>query len=775
MKRRLAAVLVLAGMLGVLGWQLRLETRLSVFFLGHSDTAGLLVERFQRSVFARRYLLAIEAEAEKRRDLPGFSRRFIAEVSALPGVSAVWPAFRPPFSLPDLISGYAPYGPLIYSLDPAGEAADLFAVAALPRRAERLKKALLSPFGDLVQKIAPHDPLLLTLHAFSDWRERFRAGVSVPEDFYPIVLETGDQPFDIDRQRSLQQRLRRVFSRLDGEHGGGFRLRMTGVPIFAVSAQKRVREDVSRVTVASTVGVMGVLWLLFRCWRTLPVIALVLGFAGAAGGLATQWVFGNVHALTLALGATLLGVCVDYPIHLLAHCRGGAPPARIAGRLWPVLTLGAVTTVVGYLALAATGYPGFQQTSVFAMAGIVAALLATLFVVPAWAVGDSRRTSLLQEGFAALHGWLVRHRRPLLLTWGAVLAASSLLLPRLQWLDDLERLAGIDAGLRQQDRALRQRLGGIEPGRAVLVEAGDLETALQRGEAATAILRELKKRGDLDAFQPIYPWLVSRRLQQANWVNYRRHLTPAFAAAWREALAGAGLAAEALSLRIPDGGPPRWLEPARVLESKVVEMLPGQVDIGAGRVHLALWLGPHDPAAVSGALSGLDGIGYYSQRERINALAVRYRQRAVLALGAGVGVIVLLLSLRYRSPLGALRVLLPGMSGLVFTFACFALLDQPVSFFHLIAAMLAVAICVDYGIFYFERRAGDAGDTFRAMGASMMTTVVAFAALGLADNPALKALSVAVAGGVLVGFLLCPVILPDGRLDRKQAGRNMKR
>ncbi len=770
MIRRLAILLVLAGMLGLLAWQLQLETRLSVFFLGRSDPGSRMVERFQHTVFARRYLLAIEPEAGTAADLPGFSRRFIAAMEDLPGVSSVWPAFQPPFSIPDLMAGYAAFAPLIYSLNPQDEAADLFAIESLDERARGLKKALLSPFGDLVQRVAPKDPLLLTFHAFSDWRDLFGKMATRVEDFYPIVLEARYPPFDIERQRDLQQRIRQTFSRLNQGQDGTYQLRMTGVPVFAVSAQQRVKKDVSRVTIASGLGVTGVLLVLFRSWQVLPAIGLVLAFACTIGALATQWVFGNLHALTLALGATLIGVCVDYPIHLLAHCRGELPPAEVAGRLWPALSLGAITTVIGYLALAATGYPGFQQTAVFASAGIVTALLTTLYGVPMWLDGPVVGGTPSLRIFVSCQQWLVTHKRLMQVALGLALGGALLLLPRLQWLDDLERLAGFDARLQQQDTELRKRLGGIEPGRAVLVEAPDLETALQRGEEATRVLRRLKENGALSAFHPIYPWLVSLQLQRENWGHYTQHVTNEFVGAWHEALNRSGLSVDSLGLTVPGELPGSWMDTETILNSQVKEVLPGQVEQHPRKTHLAIWLGPHDPQAVAASLSDQLGVRYYSQREQINALAIAYRRRALLALGVGVGVILALLLIRYRSPARSFKVLLPGMSGLVFVFACFAILSQPVSFFHLIAAMLAVAICVDYGIFYSERRAGDAVDTYRAMGASMFTTVVAFSALGLANNPALKALSLAVTGGVVIGFLLCPVVLPGDRAAESGPG-----
>ncbi|WP_022949853.1 MMPL family transporter [Methylohalobius crimeensis] len=758
MTRRLAILALLAVMAAALVAQLRLETRLSLFFLGHSDEGGQLVARFQRSVFARRYLLAIEPRSVTDSGLSAFARTFIRESQAVAGVARVWPAFQPPFSLAGMLGGYAARAPLIYSLDPAEEASRLLTPQSLPQRAERLKGALLSPFGDLVQRIAPDDPLLLTFHAFADWRDRLKPEAERRDAFYPIVLESKFEPFDSDRQQALQEALRQVFARLNRRHGEAYRLRMTGVPVFAAVAQDRIQSDVSRVTLASSLGVVAVLWGLFRTWRSLPAISLVLAFAFGSGALATQWLFGYVHGLTLALGATLIGVCVDYPIHLLAHCREEGGTDRVARRLWPALGMGALTTLIGYLALAATGYPGFQQTAAFAGMGILAAVLVTRYLLPVWVSGGMAGPPRLL-GLEAWLGLCRKYPRRVLAGVALLLAPVLWFLPRLQWLDDLERLAEIDSRLRRVDRELRSRLGDIEPGRAVLVEASDLETGLQRAEAATRILRRLKTEGKLADFQGIYPWLVSEALQQANWQHYRDRITPQFASAWGEALRAQGLAAGPLALAIPGKTSSAWLESEKILDSGIEEILVGQIDRAPDGVHLALWLGPHEPAALAAALDDLAGVRYFSQRDQINALAERYRRRAVKALGVGVGVIFLLLTVRYRSLGQAARILMPGLVGMAFIFACFAALAQPVSFFHLIATLLAVAICVDYGIFYTERRAGDALATYRAMGASMLTTVTAFAALGLAENPVLQMLSIAVTGGVGIGFLLCPALI----------------
>jgi predicted exporter len=203
-----------------------------------------------------------------------------------------------------------------------------------------------------------------------------------------------------------------------------------------------------------------------------------------------------------------------------------------------------------------------------------------------------------------------------------------------------------------------------------------------------------------------------------------------------------------------------------VLGSHIEAILSAQIHREADSVHLAVWLGPHDPAAVAAALADLDGVRYFSQRDRINALARTYQHRAAVALGLGLVVILLVLAWRYRSLSQAFQMLVPSLVGMVLVLAGFTALNQPISFFHLLATALVVAICVDYGIFYTERRAGELLATYRAMGASMLTTIAAFAALGLAENLLLKTLAVTVVVGVAAGFLLCPLLIAvPGRVE----------
>ena len=737
-----------------------------VFFQGDSSDAGfMLVENLQTNQFSRRYIIVLNDSGDGASQLPELTKQLIKQLEQRDDVVRVWPSNQPPIDFEHVFEDYAQHASQIYSLNPEQEASELFDPDSFVQRAAKLKQALLSPQAYLVKPVASHDPLLLTFNAFKHWRDKFQPQVDAQSRIAHLMVQSRPQAFDFEAQQQLQVAIDSVFTQLNRQHGNRFEYQITGVPMFAVAAQKEIKADVQKVTMLSSVSVVFAFLLLLRSFKALHWTALILISAMAVGALLTTLVFGSTHALTIALGATLIGVCIDYPIHTMVHSAASKPPDAwgTVRRIWPSLVLGGMTTMIGYLALAFTGYPGFQQIAVFALSGIASALLLTRYILPALL----ENMVLHYPNIPGIKQWLnycVRSRTSLRIVIALLVVAAITTYPRLQWLDDLEKLSGSSMQqLKKIDQSIRARLSTIEAGRVVLIEADTLEHALQKNEQATLILQQLQEDGAVDDFYPLYPWLVSQQLQQRNLNVYQQHTTSLSQQRWHTALATQGLSVSRLGNLSADDG--ATLDAEKILQSQVKELIAAQVIQKNDRTALVIWLGPHQPEIVVDAMQSVDSVRYISQRDTVNTMAQRYRTTAVKALSYGLLTIFVLLVLRYCNLLTAFNTLLPALCAIIFIFGLWSILKQPISFLHLIGSLLAVAICVDYGIFYSENRSGNPLLTYQAMGASMLTTLAAFASLSISTNPLLQTLSVAVTLGVGIGFLLCPVLIKTDEQD----------
>jgi len=737
-------------------WQIRVESDLNAFFTATDDEdARLLSGLLQSGELPRRYLLVVES-AGGSADIERFSADFVQQLATLGGVEQVWSTSQPPRDWIDAVASYAPYHACIFSLSPEDDGPELFELQGLVNRAEGLKQALLSPQSSFVKRIAKQDPLLLSLNGFKGMQSRFQRQTQV-NAAGALVLQSQAPALDSVAHEHLQAAIRSTFDTLNAEAGRAFRLSMAGVPVVSVAAHDEINRDVTLVSTVSSIAVVSVFLLLFRSFVALHWIMMIQATAFLFGTLAVTLSFSYVHSLTLALGASLIGICVDYPIHVMVHgIKHRTPLQEVVRLLWPSLFMGGLTTVIGYMALGMTGFPGFEQIAVFALFSIAASLSLTRWLLPA--ILSEKKLHVIQlPGIAAWVRFCGRRRKTLWLVLIVAALSTVFLLPRLRWMDDMQKLAINMDLLKQQDAAVRSHFSSVEPGRFVLIQADDMETALQRSEAAERRLQLLKNQGIVIEYHGLFPWLVSQSLQTRNAAFYEEAVSEPFRLTWRAALSQAGLSVGKLGDLASVSE--QTLHPEAVLNSEVGQILSGRVLKNQQGVALAVWLGRHDPAKLSEGLKGLVGVRYFSQKDQLNRLASQYRDSSLRMLAVGILVMAFFIGIQQRDPRKLVLTLLPSLVATLFIFAGWALIGEEVSFLHVIGLLLAISLCVDYGIFFVENRAQDSAVAYHAIAASTLTTLVSFGALGLGKTPTLPILALSVSLGVGVGFLLCPLLI----------------
>ena len=137
---------------------------------------------------------------------------------------------------------------------------------------------------------------------------------------------------------------------------------------------------------------MLVIFVVFRRPRYLLLAALPLGMGFLAGLALVSLLFDKVHGITLAFGFTMLGVAIDYPLHLFSHARNCAGPMAIR-RIWPTMRLGVTSTAIAYLALVFSGSQGLAQLGGFTATGIIVAMLVTRTWLPHWVSGEQESST----------------------------------------------------------------------------------------------------------------------------------------------------------------------------------------------------------------------------------------------------------------------------------------------------------------------------------------------------------------------------------------------
>ncbi|MFZ6183420.1 MMPL family transporter [Nannocystis pusilla] len=657
--------------------------------------------------------------------------------------------------------------------DEAAGLQDRLSDDGLRAAARELRRQLGLPTSGVIKQIAPADPLLAypaqlrRLEAAQGGGVALRDGHFVAEDQHALVmLATRSSPFDAADQAPLQAAIEAAFAEVDAQSGGRLVLEQSGVARFALAAETSMREDIGRISTVSLVGIVALFLLMFRSPR-LVLLSLAPLVAGVAAALAACLaLFGAVHGLTLAFGATLIGVCIDYSVHLFNHHmldpRGG--PRQSARQIWPGLLLGALTTVAGFAGLAWTSFPGLREVALFASIGVLVAALATRYWLPDL-LPMAPKPGWLQRraaaGLARVVAGMRRRRSAVAVLPAVALGLCVVGLPRIEWSDDVRLLTALDPGMLAEDERVRTRVSRMDAGRFVVAFGADEEEALAGNDAAAVRLRAAQAAGEIEAFRSLHALVWSAALQKDNQAALA---DPSLPARLDAAFVAEGFRAGSFAKFFADmSHGPDVMRPADLAATPLAEAARTfRAELDGGEVAVVTLLrGVADATALQARLADLPQVRYFDQQGMMQAAFGRYRARTLELVVFGLFAVLAMVWARYRRFGLALAAFAPAVLAAATALSVVALSGVTIGILHVVALLLVLSMGVDYGVFLAESRRDPGGfdATVLSVLLACLSTVLAFGLLAMSQSPALRAIGVTVGLGVLLSLVLAPAAL----------------
>lgn len=183
---------------------------------------------------------------------------------------------------------------------------------------------------------------------------------------------------------------------------------LSGRPVIYSDEMASSSRDMTLATLLAIAGVGLLFVLAFRSFLRplLAVLSLVMALCWTLG--ATTLVIGHLNIFAMVFGVVLVGLGIDFGIHLLSHYRSALGHGlsvrdalvEVYGEIGMGTVLGALTTAVALSTAALTDFLGLAELGLICGMGILLCLAAMLLVFPAMLVlVDSRRVG---EGDPAL-------------------------------------------------------------------------------------------------------------------------------------------------------------------------------------------------------------------------------------------------------------------------------------------------------------------------------------------------------------------------------------
>lgn len=548
--------------------------------------------------------------------------------------------------------------------------------------------------------------------------------------------------------------------------------RVIGSLPHTLANSRIIQSDLQHLLpLASFFLVVLLVWTL-RDFRAFLVLAVPFLAAPPAIAL-TSLIHGELSGLALGFGIVLLGIGVDFSVHLFLTLKlENGSSAQLMQRVRRPILNATLTTSGVFVVLLFSSVASHRQMAVLALSGILLAVIFAWHLIPTFVIpnpGNSEK-SPAPPPFARAEV-KVKYSRILLLVWVCLVAAGAATWPQLRYNGDL-RVLDVPVQEVKDDENHFSSIWGEKGDQAfVIVRAETLAELLDRNSRVFELL-QTNEAIDFQSFAPILPGPQMQAQNYQRWQAFWEAHRPVFEQYFIEAAQGLGFRAtgfdpffswlddEPSELTADQflGGPLEPLFGTMLSQSTAPENGGGHDYLAMTTVALTVENGP----LLLQLQSQVEQVTVLNNSKWRNEIESLMRTDIILLSSAAALVILTLIIIQFRNILAVIAVLAPVVTALSAMSVFCYFTGRELNMMHLIMTIMVIGLSVDYGIFIVcSKQMGQGESSIRAVSICAASSLIGFGVLAFATHPALHALGTTVLVGIGVAWPTALFISPQ--------------
>ncbi|MBW1297178.1 MMPL family transporter [Aquimarina litoralis] len=252
-------------------------------------------------------------------------------------------------------------------------------------------KSLISPAGLVTQKFIVKDPLGLTPKGLQKLAQLqlgdnydLYNGFLVTKDRKNLLLfltpelatnETGENTIFVEQLKQITEELNNTFQETANAT-------LFGSTLYAVANAKQIKGDI-QLTISIAMSILLLILIFFYRKLTVPLIIFTPTVFGAILAIAILYIIkGKISAISLGIGSVLLGITLDYSLHILTHFRNNNDVKELYKDVSMPVLMSSLTTAVAFLCLVFVKSEALNDLGIFAAISVVGASVFALLFIP---------------------------------------------------------------------------------------------------------------------------------------------------------------------------------------------------------------------------------------------------------------------------------------------------------------------------------------------------------------------------------------------------------
>ena len=529
----------------------------------------------------------------------------------------------------------------------------------------------------------------------------------------------------------------------------------------ALSNEKVIKKDIKFTLILSFIGFILLFAIFykydFRCLliMLLPILATLFVLTGMT------LIFDKTLLFVVGLGGVVVGIAVDYGIHIYSAMASGRH-FRGAVRVIRPLVAGGLTTFGVFAVFMFSDTPGYHQLGVFAGFSIILSLLFSILFLPVlFANANFPRFST--EWLCKITENLRKYPYIIFACWFVLIIFSTYLFSQIRFADDLQQLDGSKAEIEDVEKRFQKIWQSTERPAILAISRESMEAAAKDTEATCAILR-IKTEGQFFCATDIWP---SATIRKENLSHFKR-----FAAEGKLRKLEEQLDIQAREKGFMSNSFTPFFNALRDgIKNAEKQKLPmmfqtlvNQLCNSKNGNHTFFIFFPDKANLVQDvrSLSSKSNNTFVISRNAFRQMLSEVVMTRIFTLVCiALLVVVIVTFLLMRKVTQTFLALLPVLSAIIITGGFFVLFSIPVNAAACIGAIVVIGLAIDYGIFMTnELNEKCKSNVLPAISLSSLTTLIGAGAIIFAIHPMLRSVGFVLCFGVFTAWLTSIAVIP---------------
>ncbi len=252
-------------------------------------------------------------------------------------------------------------------------------------------KSLLSPASVFLKTLVIEDPAGLSLKALSRLRGfQLDKEISIEKGFLftqdkkhlLFFLTPQASSSETAQNAKLVLEIRKHIQQLEEIYEGRIEAEYFGAPIVAAGNAEQIKEDIILTVSMALVMVILLIAFFYKSKRLYLIIFLPAVLAVIISMAILYLLKGEISAIALGLGSVLVGISIDYVLHIFTHFQKTNSIKKVLEDVSEPILISAATTATAFLGLLVVSAPALQDMGLFAGLSIIFSALFSLIFIP---------------------------------------------------------------------------------------------------------------------------------------------------------------------------------------------------------------------------------------------------------------------------------------------------------------------------------------------------------------------------------------------------------